>query len=100
MTSIDANPKVKDRGCLEITGTKGTYIMDGGWYKIILPGKGGVTTTKQGKNPPSEGWKFYQNVADHMVKGKDLVITGEGDQWPDTDTAGAPIPFFRNDQAE
>lgn len=75
MSSIDANPKVADRGCLEITGTKGTYIMDGRWYKIIKPGK--VKTIKEGKNPPSEGWKFYQNVADHMVKGKELIITGE-----------------------
>ena len=75
MTSIDANPKVRDRGSLEITGTKGTYIMGQQFYKIILPGKEKII--KEGHNPESEGWRYYQNIVDHMVKGKDLVISGE-----------------------
>jgi len=29
----------------------------------------------EGKNPPSEGWRFYQNIADHLVRGKPMVIT-------------------------
>jgi len=31
------------------------------------------TTSKQ----VDEGWRFYQNVADHLTKGEKLVITGE-----------------------
>ena len=39
--------------------------------------KDGRTIVTQGKNPPSEGWRFYQNVCDHLVKGEKLVITPE-----------------------
>ncbi len=74
MSSIDSNPK-GDRGWLEITGTLGTYIMDEPWKIIKHDGPNTVKTT--GKNPPSEGWRLYQNIADHMVKGKPLVITPE-----------------------
>ena len=71
ITSIDANPK---RGMLEITGTKGTYIMNYSDYETIVPQDGRLVVTK-GKNPPAEGWRFYQNLADHLVKGEKLVIT-------------------------
>jgi len=73
MSSIDSNPK---HGQLEITGTKGTYIFDGGTWEAITH-KAGTTVTTRGTNPASEGWRFYQNVADHLVKGAKLVITGE-----------------------
>ncbi|MFC1805581.1 Gfo/Idh/MocA family protein [Planctomycetota bacterium] len=73
ITHIDSNPK---RGQLEITGTKGTYIMSGGDWELIQH-KAGKTIVTKGKNPPSEGWRYYQNVADHMVKGTPLVITPE-----------------------
>ncbi len=72
ISSIDANPK---RGWLEITGTKGTYLMDGSHYEILLPG--GNPSLIKGPNPASEGWRFYQNIADHLVKDEPLVITGE-----------------------
>ena len=72
ISSIEANPK---RGWLEITGTKGSYIMDGGTYEILLPG--GNPSLIKGPNPDSEGWRFYQNIADHLVKNTPLVITGE-----------------------
>jgi predicted dehydrogenase len=74
ISSIDANAK-GDRGWLEITGTRGSYIMDGGNYTIIRPEEN--PSLIKGANPPSEGWKFYQNIADHLVKGAPLVITGE-----------------------
>ncbi len=73
ISHIDSNPK---RGQLEITGTKGTYIMGGGDWELIQH-KGGKTIITKGKNPPSEGWRFYQNIADHLVKGTPLVITPE-----------------------
>lgn len=74
ISSIDANPKA-DRGWLEITGTKGTYIMDGGHYTIIRPEEN--PSLIKGANPPSEGWRFYQNIADHLVRDEPLIITGE-----------------------
>ncbi len=78
MSSLDANRKP---GQLEVTGTKGTYLFDGGSWTTIQPRDGTIVTTK-GANGPSEGWRFYQNVADHLVKGKDLVITPEWSRRP------------------
>ena len=71
ISSLDSNPK---HGWLEITGTKGTYIFDGGTYEIITHRDGKTVVTK-GRNPDSEGWRFYRNIADHLVKGRKLVIT-------------------------
>jgi len=31
----------------------------------------------RGRNPGSEGWKLYQNIADHLTTGAKLVITPE-----------------------
>ena len=73
ISHIDSNPK---RGQLEITGTRGTYIMEGRGYEIVQHKRGKTVVTK-GKNPKSEGWRFYQNIADHLVKRTPLVITPE-----------------------
>ncbi len=75
ISSIDSFPK-NDHGPLEITGTKGTYIMGFGQWKTIVHA-GGKTVTTTGGDPAGEGWKLYQNIADHLVKGKPLVITPE-----------------------
>lgn len=73
ISAIESKPK---QGWLEITGTNGTYVMDGGTFEVITH-KGSETVVTKGANPPSEGWKLYQNVADHLVKGEKLVITPE-----------------------
>lgn len=73
ISSIESKPK---EGTVEITGTKGTLVMNHGDWKLITH-KDGITVTETGKNPPSEGWKLYQNVADHLVKGEKLIITSE-----------------------
>jgi predicted dehydrogenase len=73
ISAIESKPK---QGWLEITGTKGTYVMDGGSFEIITH-QGKETVVTKGGNPPSEGWKLYQNVADHLVKGEALIITPE-----------------------
>lgn len=73
ITSIDSKPKA---GQLEITGTKGTYTFDHRTWEIIAPKKGKTIITR-GESPRNEGWRLYQNVADHLVKGEPLVITGE-----------------------
>jgi len=73
MTSLDSKPK---KGLLEITGTKGTYVFDGRSWEMTTHRADAIVVTS-GKNPPNEGWRFYKNVADHLVGGKDLVITAE-----------------------
>jgi predicted dehydrogenase len=76
ITSIDALSKEADRGMLEITGTKGTYVMGYNDWRVVRPAKKSAATTS-GKNPPSEGRRFYRNVANHILKGEKLVITPE-----------------------
>lgn len=73
VSAIDSNPK---RGMLEITGTKGTYLLDPAGHEIITH-RAGDTVVRKGRSPDSEGWRLYQNVADHLVKGANLVITPE-----------------------
>jgi len=78
ITSIDSNPK---RGILEITGTKGTYIMDHGAWEVTTHEKG-ATVIRKGRNPRDDWARYYQNVADHLVKGEKLVITPEWSRRP------------------
>lgn len=73
-SSIDPYPLP---GWVVITGTEGTYVMDGGNYTIVEPKADGVKVTTTGPNPPGESWQFYQNIADHMTKSAELVITPE-----------------------
>ena len=73
ISSLDSNPK---RGWLEATGTLGTLVMDWGVCEVTTH-ENGTTVVKKYRNPESEGWKLYQNVADHLVKGTPLVITPE-----------------------
>jgi predicted dehydrogenase len=78
ISSIDSNPK---RGVIEFTGTKGSYIMNHQNHEIITI-KGGERTVVERPNRDGEGWKFYQNIADHLVKGTELVITPEWSRRP------------------
>ena len=78
ITRLDANAK---RGQLEITGTLGTYIMEGRGFEIIKC-EDGETTTLKGRNTESEGWRFYQNIADHLTRAEALVITPEWSRRP------------------
>jgi scyllo-inositol 2-dehydrogenase (NADP+) len=80
LTISNLDSKAKE-GWLEITGTKGTYLMDGATAKIYTHADGRITTT-QFRNPPDEGQKYYDNVRDHLVKGKPLVITAEWSRRP------------------
>lgn len=80
LSSLDANTK---KGRLEITGTKGTFIMltdrDYEITKVNAKGERVVTT---GKSKPSEGWRYYKNIAEHMLKGAALAITPEWSRRP------------------
>jgi hypothetical protein len=46
-------------------------------YNEHITRLGDTSTTTRIQNPPSESWQFYQNIADHLVKGEKLVITGQ-----------------------
>jgi scyllo-inositol 2-dehydrogenase (NADP+) len=73
ISAIDTNAK---QGWVEVTGTKGTYVFDHGTYELIKP-KAQAVVRERGNSPESEQWRFYRNIADHLVKGEELVITPE-----------------------
>jgi len=68
-------------GMLRITGTEGTYVMDGGKWKIVKK-VDGEDSIEQGDNPPNEYKHYYQNVADHLVKNTELIISPEWSRRP------------------
>ncbi|HVM60397.1 MAG TPA: Gfo/Idh/MocA family oxidoreductase [Verrucomicrobiae bacterium] len=73
ISALDSNPR---RGFLEVTGTEGSYVLD--WpFNECFRQEGNQTTTRRFKNLASEGWRYYQNLADHLTKGEKLVITAE-----------------------
>jgi scyllo-inositol 2-dehydrogenase (NADP+) len=76
ISSIDSFAKGAERKWVEVTGTKGTYLFGGDGWKTIVQGPDGPVT-EEGENPPSEGHRFYENVAGALVGREDLVITAE-----------------------
>lgn len=78
ITTIDS--KGKD-GWVEITGTRGTLVIDGN-HSTLIQHREGKTLTTRLPNPPDEGHKYYENVRDHLVKGRPLVITAEWSRRP------------------
>ncbi len=68
-------------GWLEITGTRGSLVLDGGHSTLYRHQDGKQITTRL-PNPPDEGRRYYENVRDHLVKGRPLVITGEWSRRP------------------
>ncbi len=73
ISTLESNPK---KGQVEIYGTEGCYIMNQKDYELITF-EDGEKKVEEGENPEGEGWRFYQNIADHMVKDEELVITTE-----------------------
>ncbi|MCE9591664.1 MAG: Gfo/Idh/MocA family oxidoreductase [Planctomycetes bacterium] len=60
-----------------VTGTEGTYCFDHGRWELTQVNSNGTSTITKGSNAPGEGEKFYENIADHLTKGTQLVITPE-----------------------
>ncbi len=73
VSTMDSNPQ---DGWITITGTKGSYVLDGEGYKVFTHKAKSDVLTK-GKNQPNQWAKFYQNIADHLTKGTELVISPE-----------------------
>ncbi len=74
ITTLDATLK---RGFVEIVGTKGTHLIEWGEYETTVVQPDGSRQITKAKNPPDEGYRFYQNIAAHLTAGEPLVITGE-----------------------
>jgi scyllo-inositol 2-dehydrogenase (NADP+) len=74
ISTIDSKRK---EGILEITGTKGTYLMEGDDAKLFVHGDDQRITTTHFRNPPTQEHLYYVNVRNHLVKGTPLVITPE-----------------------
>jgi predicted dehydrogenase len=73
MSSIESRP---NPAWFKVTGTKGTYVMDWSAGEIVTH-EGNTTVTVRVPNQTGEGWKLYQNIADHLTQGAKLVITPE-----------------------
>ena len=73
VTSIDSNP---GESVVEVTGTEGTYLFTHETWKMIKI-KDGVSTTTMGRLPEGQWHKFYENIANHLTKGEELVIKPE-----------------------
>lgn len=73
VSNIDSTPR---KGMLEVVGTRGTFIIDPkGWSATVQEGE--AVAHRSGPNPPAETWRFYRNIADHLVEGVPLIITPE-----------------------
>ncbi len=73
ISSIDSNARPF---WLEVTGTEGAYSFNDFAYELIKRVQG-ERVALNGQNPPSEGHRLYQNIADHLVKGTKLIISAE-----------------------
>ena len=78
ITHLDAAPTPH---WVKIVGTKATYSFDYRGFEIVRNDKADSFLQK-GVNPESEHWRFYRNIADHLVKGEKLIITPEWSRRP------------------
>jgi scyllo-inositol 2-dehydrogenase (NADP+) len=74
ISAIEANNKP---GLIEFTGTRGAYVMEFPGFELFTHNAKGETVITKGANPDGEGWKLYQNIADHLTSGAKLIITPE-----------------------
>jgi scyllo-inositol 2-dehydrogenase (NADP+) len=78
ISQLDAKGK---EGWVEISGTKGSLVLDATHSTLYQPGKDRMVTTRI-KNPPDQWSRYYENVRDHLVKGEPLVISAEWSRRP------------------
>ena len=70
---IESHPRP---GWFDITGTTGSYHFDTqGWHATIQ--EGDAVQVRSGPNAAAESWRFYRNIAAHLLEGEPLVITPE-----------------------
>ncbi len=71
ISSLYSRPR---SGWIDVIGTQGSYNFDYRNWELTQP-KGSETVITKGASPASESEKFYQNIADHLTKGTDLIIS-------------------------
>jgi scyllo-inositol 2-dehydrogenase (NADP+) len=77
LTLLTSNLESAPReGWLTVTGTKGVFIIRPGRWKAICQEKD-CKVIREGNDPPSESYRFYENIGAHLTKGEPLVITAE-----------------------
>ena len=74
VSNLDANAK---DGYLEVVGTKGQFTISWMGFELYTHSASGETILHKSRIPDNEGWRLYQNIADHLTKDTPLVITGE-----------------------
>lgn len=74
ISSVDMSHK---KGFVQVVGTKGVYTIDWGHWELEQPLEDGSRKVSSGRHHESQGHLFYQNIADHLVKGEKLIISGE-----------------------
>jgi scyllo-inositol 2-dehydrogenase (NADP+) len=75
---LDSNPRPS---WMEVFGTEGAYSWTGDEYTVIKMADG-ITRTEKGRNPKSEGQRYYENVMAHLTRREKLVITAEWSRRP------------------
>lgn len=78
MSQLDSKPK---EGWMEIAGTKGTLVLEGGDSHLYTV-NGQTRSDTRLPNPPDETHRYYENVRDHLLHGEPLVITAEWSRRP------------------
>lgn len=73
MSSIDSSPR---RGMLEVTGTRGTFVISPERWQATCQEDGG-RVERSGPVPEGMSYKFYENIVGHLTQGEPLVITPE-----------------------
>lgn len=72
-SNLDSNPKP---GLLEVCGTEGNFIVQHSVWKAYCQDKSGPVL-REGPVCASETFRFYQNIADHLLGKAELIITPE-----------------------
>lgn len=62
---------------IQIVGTQGILDLTAREWKLTRFNKRNEPIETKGENPPSEAWRFYKNIINHLTKGEKLVITPE-----------------------
>ena len=62
---------------IRIVGTQGAIVADHGAVTVHTVARDGSRVATAVPMEPRAGWKYYRNVRDHLLKGKELIITPE-----------------------
>ncbi|MFW6188814.1 MAG: Gfo/Idh/MocA family protein [Planctomycetota bacterium] len=76
ISNLDTCPKNAERKWVEVTGTEGTYMFDGGSWRTVVQGPDGPAE-EEGSNPEGQRQRYYDNVAAALLGEEDLIITPE-----------------------